>query len=52
MLMPQFVLKICGVILIAGGLVGLILPIIPGIPLILAGSALLGGGFLHHLLSQ
>ncbi len=33
---------ILGVILLAAGLVGMLLPIIPGIPLLLAGVALLG----------
>ena len=32
----------CGVVLIVAGLVGMLLPILPGIPLIVAGAAMLG----------
>ena len=37
--------NVSGIVLIAAGLAGLLLPIIPGVPLLLAGAALLGP---HH----
>jgi uncharacterized membrane protein YbaN (DUF454 family) len=40
--MQRTVRNVCGYLLIAAGVAGFVLPIIPGIPLLLGGAALLG----------
>ena len=40
--MPLVIRKVCGIVLIAAGVLAIPVPIIPGIPLIVAGTAMLG----------
>lgn len=40
--MGQTVRTVCGVTLLVAGVIGTLLPIIPGIPLFIAGAAVLG----------
>lgn len=40
--MPLVIREVCGIVLIGAGILAIPVPIIPGIPLIVAGSAMLG----------
>jgi len=41
--MLRIIRRVCGIVLIAAGIVAIPIPVIPGIPLIVAGAAVLGG---------